>query len=137
MARLTSPRSHSRPRLEIIPFIDIMFFLLATYMMVSLSMIQNQGIDLQLPGAKSATAHDLKSDTVTVSVISTGEIFWNQEGVTKEGLVIHLQELKQISPEAKLIIQGAKEAPYGQMVELLDAARGVGLTKLHLRTEKK
>lgn len=137
MARLISPRSHSRPRLEIIPFIDIMFFLLATYMMVSLSMIQNQGIDLQLPGAKSVTAHEPKNDTVTVSVTALGEVFWNKEKISKELLVLHLQELKQISPESKLIIQGDKEAPYGQVVEVLDAARTVGLTKLHMRTEKK
>jgi len=137
MARLTSPRSHSRPRLEIIPFIDIMFFLLATYMMVSLSMIQNQGMDLQLPRAKSVTSHEPKSDTVTVSVTALGEIFWNKEKISKELLALHLQELKQISPESKLIIQGDKEAPYGQVVEVLDAARAVGLTKLHMRTEKK
>ena len=137
MARLISPRSHSRPRLEIIPFIDIMFFLLATYMMVSLSMIQKQGMDLQLPGAKSATAHEPKNDTATVSVLASGEIFWNKEKISKEMLALHLQEIKQVSADSKLIIQGDKEAPYGQVVEVLDAARAVGLTKLHMRTEKK
>jgi biopolymer transport protein ExbD len=123
--------------LEIIPFIDIMFFLLATYMMVSLSMIQNQGMDLQLPGAKSVTVHEPKNDTVTLSVLASGELFWNREKISKETLTLHLQELKQVSADSKLIIQGDKEAPYGQVVEVLDAARAVGLTKLHMRTEKK
>ena len=49
MPAIPSPRAGRRPRLEIIPFIDIMFFLLATFMMVSLSMIDIQGIDLNLP----------------------------------------------------------------------------------------
>lgn len=137
MARLTSPRSQTRPRLEIIPFIDIMFFLLATYMMVSLSMIQNQGIDLQLPGAKATTTQDPKNDSVTLSIAPSGEIYWNKELVTKESLSSRFQEVKQVSPDSKIIIQGDQEAPYGQIVEVLDTARGVGLTKLHLRTIKK
>ncbi|MES2308054.1 MAG: biopolymer transporter ExbD [Verrucomicrobiota bacterium] len=137
MARLVSPRPHSRPRLEIIPFIDIMFFLLATYMMVSLSMIQNQGMDVQLPGAKSISSQEPKSDIATISVLENGEIYWNKELVVKESLLLHLQELKQVSPDSKLIIQGDKAAPYGKVVEVLDLARGVGLTKLHMRTEKK
>lgn len=136
MARLPSPRPQSRVRLEIIPFIDIMFFLLATYMMVSISLIQNQGLDLQLPGAKSTTKVDPQLNSVTISVSPDGAVYWNKEKVSKESLPMRFQEMKQVDPEAKIVIQGDKIAPYGQIVEVLDLARSVGLTKLHLRTEK-
>ena len=51
MTTIPSPRSTRRARIEIIPLIDIIFFLLATFVMVSLSMIQNRGIPVQLPAA--------------------------------------------------------------------------------------
>ena len=82
MPAIPSPRSGRRPRLEIIPFIDIMFFLLATFMMVSLSMIDNQGIDLNLPGANSAKPQDQTDHTQTVSVAKSGELFFNKEPIT-------------------------------------------------------
>ena len=61
MPSLPSPRGKTRPRLEIIPFIDIMFFLLATFMMVSLSMIKNEGLPVKLPQAATATPQNRNS----------------------------------------------------------------------------
>lgn len=51
MTKIPSPRSNKRARIEIIPLIDIIFFLLATFVMVSLSMVQNRGIPVTLPAA--------------------------------------------------------------------------------------
>jgi biopolymer transport protein ExbD len=51
MTIIPSPRGQKRARIEIIPLIDIMFFLLATFVMVSLSMVKNQGIPVRLPSA--------------------------------------------------------------------------------------
>ena len=48
--------SRKRARIEIIPLIDIIFFLLATFIMVSLSMTKNQGVQVALPTASSATS---------------------------------------------------------------------------------
>ena len=48
-----------RARIEIIPLIDIIFFLLATFVMVSLSMVKNKGVPVVLPTASTATAQDL------------------------------------------------------------------------------
>ena len=82
MPAIPSPRSGRKPRLEIIPFIDIMFFLLATFMMVSLSLIHNQGIELNLPGATSARPQEQTDHTQTVSVAKSGELFLNKEPIT-------------------------------------------------------
>ncbi len=74
MARLPSPRAKVRPRLEIIPFIDIMFFLLATFMMVSLSMIRNEGISVHLPTAATAVPQE-RHDQVSLSVTEAGGLY--------------------------------------------------------------
>ena len=54
--KITSPVSRKKARIEIIPLIDIMFFLLATFVMVSMSMVKNQGIAVNLPKASTSAA---------------------------------------------------------------------------------
>ena len=56
--RIPSPTVARRARIEIIPLIDIMFFLLATFVMVSLSMVKNQGIPIRLPVATTSAPQD-------------------------------------------------------------------------------
>jgi len=136
MAQLSSPRARTRPRLEIIPFIDIMFFLLATFMMVSLQLIENQGIELKLPGAISAQPMEIKNDPLTVSVAADGGIFLQKESVNLEQLKVEFARLKLENPETKIVLQGDYGCEYGKVVEVFDHARRAGLTKLILRTKK-
>jgi biopolymer transport protein ExbD len=58
---IPSPRAKRRAHIEIIPLIYIMFFLLATFVMVSLSMIRNQGINVNLPVAATSAPQDRKN----------------------------------------------------------------------------
>ncbi len=74
---IPSIRPRSRARIEIIPLIDIMFFLLATFVMVSLSMVKNRGIPLILPAANTGAAQD-RQDHVTVSIAETGQLYLDQ-----------------------------------------------------------
>ena len=136
MPAIPSPRAGRRPRLEIIPFIDIMFFLLATFMMVSLSMIDNQGIDLNLPGANSAKPQDQTDHTQTVSVAKNGELFLNKEPITLDALQERFGQLITGDPETRLVVQGDYDCPYGLVVEVFDSARTRGLNKLVIRTAR-
>ena len=70
-----------KARIEIIPLIDIIFFLLATFIMVSLSMSKNQGVNVALPGASTAQSLGDQSEmekAVTLSVNDKGELFFNK-----------------------------------------------------------
>ncbi len=136
MARLPSPRAKTRPRLEIIPFIDIMFFLLATFMMASLAMIENEGLDLDLPPAYSSQPAQELPDRITISVTESGEIFLNKEPVVLAELEGLFRQAHQKNPELAVILQGDTESRFGKVVEVFDKARMVGLTKLVLRTQR-
>src|SRR6266850_5710136 len=72
--KIGSPLPHKKARIEIIPLIDIMFFLLASFMMVSLTMIRMQSIKMDLPTATAAT-RDFKPDIVNISVDKAGDIY--------------------------------------------------------------
>ena len=136
MAQLSSPRGRHRPRLEIIPFIDIMFFLLATFMMVSLHMIHNEGIELTLPKASTAGPNEIQDEQLTISVDESGGIFLQSEAVDLEQLKAEFTRLKAEHPDTKIVLQGDYACDYGKVVEVFDHARRAGLTKLILRTKK-
>src|SRR5829696_6099398 len=87
-----------RARIEIIPLIDIIFFLLATFVIVSLSMIKNQGIPVRLPTAATAAPQERKS-AVTISVSETGQLFLDKEELTQPQLAERLRALKTSASE--------------------------------------
>jgi biopolymer transport protein ExbD len=136
MASLPSPRGKHRPRLEIIPFIDIMFFLLATFMMVSLSMVQNQGVDVKLPSASTAQNQERPEEAVQISVIESGEYFYNKEPASLDQLIAHLQLLKSSQADPKVFINGDARASFASVVAVLDETRKLGITKIAIETTR-
>jgi len=138
MAQIASPRSRRHPRLEIIPFIDIMFFLLATFMMVSLSMIQNEGVDLQLPSAQSSSPRPEgeAEESLVISIDKEGRIFAGEEPTSLEALTLRFRDIRAAKEEKPIVLQGDYEAQFGKIVEVFDRARLYGLNKLVIRTQK-
>ena len=126
-----------RARIEIIPLIDIIFFLLATFVMVSLSMTRNQGMQVQLPNSTTSTKQDSSEEAVTLTVMENGEIFYNKEKVTPAQLPFKLQTLKSSSKDPKIVLNAAANADFKLVVGVLDETRKIGISKVGLSTETK
>ena len=129
-----------RARIEIIPLIDIIFFLLATFIMVSLSMTKNQGVQVALPAAASAASLGDQQEmekAVTLSVNEKGEVFYNKEKITLAQLPLRLQTLKSTAKEAKVILNYDVGADFKHVVAVLDEVRKIGIAKVGINTDKK
>ena len=131
---MPSRSSKRRGRIEIIPLIDIIFFLLATFVMVSLSMVQNQGISVRLPKAVSGEKQEAAPRVVTVTVAATSDVYLNKEKVTYEQLLERLQALRKEDPEIRVVFNGDSLAYFGDVVRALDETRKSGLTKIAIQT---
>src|ERR1041384_326011 len=79
--KIGSPLPHKKARIEIIPLIDIMFFLLASFMMASLTMIKLQSIKMDLPTA-TAASRDFKPDILNIAVDRLGEVYIGKTQIT-------------------------------------------------------
>ena len=132
-----SAYQHKKAKIEIVPLIDVVFFLLATFVMVSLSMTRNQGMQVALPAASSASKQADDDKAVTLTVMATGEVFWNKEKITAAQLPFRLQTLKTAQKEPKVILNAAADADFKQVVAVLDETRKIGITKVGISTEKK
>ncbi len=128
-----------RARIEIIPLIDIIFFLLATFIMVSLSMTRNQGVQVSLPTAASAASLGDQQDmekAVTLSVNEKGEVFWNKEKITIAQLPLKLETLKSTAKDPKVILNSDAAADFKHVVAVLDEVRRAGIAKVGINTGK-
>jgi biopolymer transport protein ExbD len=131
---IPSPGARRKPRIEIIPLIDIMFFLLATFVMVSLSMVKNKGIPVNLPGASTAQPQG-RGETHFVTLTRGGEIAVDRQTITPSSLEGALKDLKQADPEPRLLINGDADSSFGTAVLVLDTARRLGIRRIAIQTK--
>jgi biopolymer transport protein ExbD len=130
-SRSSSPVPIKRARIEIIPLIDIMFFLLASFMLVSLTMINMKGIDVNLPTAASAQPNN-KPDFNMVSVDAIGDIYFEKEKVDKGDVLPRLQKMYEANHDVRIFIRADKDATYENIVFVLDKVRTAGIQKVGL-----
>jgi len=130
---IPSSRSKRRARIEIVPLIDIMFFLLATFVMVSLSMVKSRGISVVLPQANTGQPQE-QADHVSVSVTENGQLYLDKRELSQAELVETLQRLKAQNPELRVHINGDQNARLGLAISVLDEVRKLGISKIAFET---
>lgn len=122
------PQDHEA-RIEIIPLIDIMFFLLAAFMLVSLSMVNMKSVKVNLPTATTATA-DTKKDFINLSIDRTGAIFLDRQPIGANELAQRLGAMQRTNVNLRVFISGDRDARHGDVIAVLDLVRGTGIEKV-------
>src|SRR5438105_2119635 len=132
--RVASPVPHKRARIEIIPLIDIMFFLLASFMMVSLSQVHMKGIRVNLPAIVPPSTQPTPTpdprDHVGLFVDADGLVHFDKEVVTDGDVMPRLLALSKDNPNVKVFISADREALHGEVMKLLDRVRSANIQKI-------
>lgn len=128
--RTLLPQRHAR--LEIVPMIDVMMFLLVFFVMIALSMIPNAGLSVDLPSA--ATASTLPTSQLAVALDKTGTL-------RAEGHLLSLPELvaRIGASDAKttsVVISADRTVDFQHVMAVMDAARGAGVKDIGLATKQ-
>ncbi|MFL6513762.1 MAG: ExbD/TolR family protein [Chthoniobacterales bacterium] len=126
---VASPIPHKKARIEIIPLIDIMFFLLASFMMVSLSQVHMKGIKVNLPTGQSGETQS-KRDYISVSVDKDGHVFFDKDEYNYDQLFAKLQQVYRENPDAKVFVRGDADTVHGNIIRVLDYLRAAGFYKI-------
>jgi biopolymer transport protein ExbD len=133
---IPSPRSSRRARIEIIPLIDIIFFLLAIFVMVSLSMVKSKGLTVNLPRASTGEQQD-RDEGTWISVTADNAIYFNDEQVSSADLPARLQALRAENLEARVFINGDETSKLGVTIDVLDEVRRAGISKVSFQIKPK
>ncbi|MDQ6953584.1 MAG: biopolymer transporter ExbD [Mariprofundaceae bacterium] len=121
--KLRRSRQAKKGRIEIIPMIDVMFFLLATFMLASLSMQNLHSLPVNLPQGHAAPMQ--AKTPVTLTITADSRIFLNKKSVTLQTLAATLKPLL-LEPDSSVIIAADSAAPNGITVQSMLRARDAG-----------
>ncbi|HMO66061.1 MAG TPA: biopolymer transporter ExbD [Verrucomicrobiota bacterium] len=126
---------HKHARIEIIPLIDIMFFLLASFMMVSLQMSKLSSVKVDMPTARSVPANqqDVNPDFFSITLDRGGDIFVGTTQVTLPELTAHMDARfprGSTATNLPIYVVGDRDTPHGAVIGVLNVIRGAGFQRV-------
>jgi len=122
-------KRRKKARIEIIPMIDTMFFLLVFFMVATLSMTMQRGLPVNLPHA--ATVRDEIKQVVTLTLTKEGRLFLDDtEAGSSAEIAMKLAARKKAGEELAIVIKADRAVEHGKVIDLMDAARQVGVLRI-------
>ncbi len=125
--KIRTPVPEKKSRLEIIPLIDIMFFLLASFMMISLQMQIVRTVKANLPTATLATS-SARPDTVNLLVNRDGQVSVDKKAISFSELNSLLANRFSVNTNLPVYITGASDATHGSVIYVLDLVKRAGIS---------
>ena len=133
--KLSNLRNERKPKLMIIPMIDIIFFLLVFFMLSTLYMVEQRSISLNLP---QTTTYEIEVGTnVNISVLANGKVMFGQEEISLNLLKNKVLQESQNNKDVVFILNADENIPYKNVVSVLDELRSAKVHKIALATKKK
>jgi biopolymer transport protein ExbD/biopolymer transport protein TolR len=117
--------------INITSLIDVLFLLLI-FFMVSSTFLEQPGMKLDLPAAKSFEVEEHKELVVHIS--PQGEIFLGEQQVALDTLKARLELQVAVDRERPLVLRADKDAAHGRVVEVMDVAKQTGVRKIVIAT---
>lgn len=132
---IRSLRTTNKPKLMIIPMIDIIFFLLVFFMMSMLSMVVQKSMPVNLPTA-TASSVDLQRK-IPITITADGRIYVEQDSYDLNGMAKRLEAEKAKGGDLTIILRADQRAQYGEFVQVLDTLKNMQLNNIAVATESK
>ena len=123
-----------KARIEIIPLIDVIFFLLATFVLFTLSLNKTGGVRVVLPQSATGGARDT-GGAVTISVTDQNTLAWDKDLILVDELIPRLKAFYAQNPEGRILINGDEEALFNAAIYVFDEARKTGFKRVFIETK--
>ena len=130
--KLRNYRETKQPDLNIIPMIDIMFFLLVFFMLSTMYLLEQKIIPVNLPQATSATIDNKTNFTVTLK--DDGSIYLEDQQTDIQTLLMQATKEQKNNPSFAIIIRADKDINYDKVVSFIDTLKKAGITRFGLAT---
>ena len=128
-------RNLKKARIEIIPMIDTIFFLLVFFMVSTLSMAQYRGMPVNLP--KAASGLQAPAESAAITIDKESRIFLNKDGVDQAALGDLLRQELEQNADLLVVINADDGVEHGRVLEIMDIARGVNVAKMAIAVKPK
>jgi len=128
-------REIKKARIEIIPMIDTIFFLLVFFMISTLSMARYSGLPVNLP--KASTGRQTPSESAAVTIAPDGKIAIDKQEVARAQIGEVLKARLTKTPDLLVLINADEKVEHGIVVEIIDQARQAGVAKMAIAVKPK
>jgi biopolymer transport protein ExbD len=126
-----------KARIEIIPLIDVIFFLLATFVLFTLTLNKLVSIPVNLPVASTQPSRQEDKDMVILQISDPGTCYWNREPITMADIGPRLEQYKKTTDNPRVLISSDSHAKYGYAVQALDEVRLAGIQQVSVETQRR
>lgn len=120
--------------INIVPMIDIIFSILAFFIISTLFLTKSEGLPVNLPGA--TTAQQQPSTELTVTIETDGDVFLNKEPIAVESLISVVGELVNPQVPSLVIVNADEGVNHGVVVQVMDQLRQVEGARLAIAAQK-
>jgi biopolymer transport protein ExbD len=128
-------RTLKKARIEIIPMIDTIFFLLVFFMISTLSMAQYRGMPVKLP--KAASGQQAPAESAAITIDNQGRLFVDKQPVEKSMLGDLLRQQLAQNADLLVVINADDAIEHGRVVEVMDIARVANVAKMAIAVKPK
>ena len=130
--------ARKKARIEIIPLIDVIFFLLATFVLFTLSLNRIQSVPVDMPVPNADQKPPPEDDSITIQVSADDSLFWNKDPMQMVDLpsriTAYKSQMDSSGKEARVLVAGDEKARFGATVQVLDEVRKAGIDKFSVET---
>jgi biopolymer transport protein ExbD len=123
-----------KARIEIIPLIDVIFFLLATFVLFTLSLNRIKSVPVDLPFPKPQDNQPIINEPISIQISDAGSIYWNKEPIEQSELASYIANYKTTTDDWKVMVSGDEKARFGALIFVLDEVRKAGIEKFSVET---
>jgi biopolymer transport protein ExbD len=120
-------------QINIVPMIDVVFAVLAFFIVSSLFLTRNEGLPVTLPGAETAEAQ--AQHQVVVTINAAGELSVGNRSVNEAQLLEAIQTLGTLTDGGLVVIRADQSVNYGRVVAVMDRLRSLPGVQLAIATE--
>lgn len=119
--------------INVTPFVDVMLVLLIIFM-ITAPMMNNTGVDLQLPKVTAQNVDD-PTGKLIMSIKKSSEIYLGETKITWQDLEAKLKTNERVKKEGALYIEADTDLPYGIVITAMAVAKNAGVEKVMMMTD--
>lgn len=123
------------PEVNLVPMLDVLMVVLTFFIIVSMTLTTQQGLDVQLPASTSEPASETEPEFALVKLNADGAILFDEQPATREQLTVQVKSFLEANPKGFVVMQADEKLPYEQVVTLLGEMKQVGGERVSLAIE--
>lgn len=123
------------PEVNLVPMLDVLMVVLTFFIIVSMTLTTQQGLDVQLPASTNEPASDAEPEFALVKLNADGVILFDEQPATREQLTVQVKTFLEANPKGFVVMQADEKLPYEQVVTLLGEMKQVGGERVSLAIE--